>query len=94
MPKGQTEAATSLGLRYWPTTIKVVLPQAPHNMLPSMVNDNAARGRRHLGIGRVSRRRRSEPHREVSLEGVVLRILGQLSGVGDAERRALADGEV
>jgi len=38
LPKGQTEAATSLGLRYWPTTLKVVLPQALHNMLPSMVS--------------------------------------------------------
>lgn len=38
LPRGQTEAATSLGLRYWPTTIKVVLPQALHNMLPSMVS--------------------------------------------------------
>ncbi len=38
LPRGQVEAATSLGLRYWPTTIKVVLPQALHNMLPSMVS--------------------------------------------------------
>lgn len=38
LPKGQVEAATALGLRYWPTTLKVVLPQALHNMLPSMVS--------------------------------------------------------
>jgi polar amino acid transport system permease protein len=38
LPAGQVEAAKSLGLRYWPTTLKVVLPQALHNMLPSMVS--------------------------------------------------------
>ncbi|AOO81985.1 MULTISPECIES: amino acid ABC transporter permease [Bosea] len=38
LPAGQVEAAKSLGLRYWPTTFKVVLPQALHNMLPSMVS--------------------------------------------------------
>lgn len=38
LPRGQVEAATSLGLRYWPTTLKIVLPQALHNMLPSMVS--------------------------------------------------------
>lgn len=38
LPKGQTEAATALGLGYWPTTLKIVLPQALHNMLPSMVS--------------------------------------------------------
>lgn len=38
LPKGQVEAATALGLKYWPTTLKVVLPQALHNVLPSMVS--------------------------------------------------------
>lgn len=38
LPKGQVEAAKSLGMTYWPTTLKVVLPQALHNMLPSMVS--------------------------------------------------------
>ena len=38
LPKGQVEAAKALGMGYWPTTIKVVLPQALHNMLPSMVS--------------------------------------------------------
>lgn len=38
LPKGQTEASTALGLKYWPTTLKVVLPQALHNVLPSMVS--------------------------------------------------------
>ena len=38
LPKGQVEAAKSLGMGYWPTTLKVVLPQALHNMLPSMVS--------------------------------------------------------
>jgi polar amino acid transport system permease protein len=38
LPKGQFEAAAALGLGYWPTTFKIVLPQALHNMLPSMVS--------------------------------------------------------
>lgn len=38
LPKGQFEAASALGLGYWTTTFKVVLPQALHNMLPSMVS--------------------------------------------------------
>jgi len=38
LPKGQTEAARALGMTYWPTTAKVVLPQALHNVLPSMVS--------------------------------------------------------
>ena len=38
IPAGQTEAAKSLGLGYFPTMYKIVLPQALFNMLPSMVN--------------------------------------------------------
>lgn len=38
LPHGQTEAAKSLGLGYWPRTFRVILPQALHNMLPSMVS--------------------------------------------------------
>ncbi len=38
LPHGQVEAAKALGLGYFPTTFKVVLPQALHNMLPSMVS--------------------------------------------------------
>ena len=38
LPKGQFEAAAALGLGYWTTTFKIVLPQALHNMLPSMVS--------------------------------------------------------
>ncbi|QCI66989.1 amino acid ABC transporter permease [Phreatobacter stygius] len=38
LPKGQVEAAKALGLGYFATTFKVVLPQALHNMLPSMVS--------------------------------------------------------
>ena len=36
--KGQMEAARSLGLRYWKSMFKVVLPQAIKNMVPSIVN--------------------------------------------------------
>lgn len=38
VPKGQTEAARSLGLGYGRTMAKVVLPQAVKIALPSMVN--------------------------------------------------------
>ena len=38
LPRGQFEAAKSLGLKYFPTMFKVILPQALHNMLPSMVS--------------------------------------------------------
>ncbi len=38
LPKGQVEAARSLGLGYWRTMGFVVLPQAVRSMLPSLVN--------------------------------------------------------
>ncbi len=38
LPKGQLEAAKSLGLGYIPTTFKVVLPQALFNVVPGIVN--------------------------------------------------------
>lgn len=37
LPKGQTEAASALGMGYWLRLRKIVLPQALYNMLPSMV---------------------------------------------------------
>ncbi len=38
VPKGQTEAALSTGLRAWQALIYIVLPQGLRNMLPSFVN--------------------------------------------------------
>lgn len=38
LPKGQYEAAASLGMRYWPVMLKVVLPQAFVIVLPAIVN--------------------------------------------------------
>jgi polar amino acid transport system permease protein len=38
LPKGQIEAARALGMGYWKTVRKVVLPQALFNMLPSILN--------------------------------------------------------
>ena len=35
---GQMEAARSLGLTYWRSMFRVVLPQAIKNMIPSIVN--------------------------------------------------------
>jgi general L-amino acid transport system permease protein len=36
--KGQYEAAASVGLRFWPTTIFIVLPQALRATIPALVN--------------------------------------------------------
>jgi general L-amino acid transport system permease protein len=38
VPAGQYEAAASMGLRYWPATLLVVLPQALRIMIPALVN--------------------------------------------------------
>jgi general L-amino acid transport system permease protein len=38
IPNGQYEAAASLGLRYWPSTILIVLPQALRVSIPALVN--------------------------------------------------------
>jgi len=37
VPRGQSEAATATGLSYGQTMLKVILPQAIRNMLPSLV---------------------------------------------------------
>lgn len=39
LPKGQREAATALGLRYWSSTGLIVLPQALRISLPAMTNE-------------------------------------------------------
>jgi general L-amino acid transport system permease protein len=38
IPKGQYEAAASMGLSFWPTTVLVVLPQALRITIPSIVS--------------------------------------------------------
>jgi general L-amino acid transport system permease protein len=38
IPKGQYEAAASVGLPFWPATILIVLPQALRATIPSLVN--------------------------------------------------------
>lgn len=42
IPKGQEEAARSLGLGYWRCTFLVVLPQALRLVIPSLVNTSIA----------------------------------------------------
>lgn len=42
LPKGQVEAARSLGLGYFVTTWKIVLPQALYNVIPGMLNNLTA----------------------------------------------------
>jgi general L-amino acid transport system permease protein len=38
IPRGQYEAAASLGLSYWPSTILIVLPQALRISIPALAN--------------------------------------------------------
>jgi general L-amino acid transport system permease protein len=38
LSKGQTEAAATLGLTYWQTQLKIVLPQALTTVVPSLMN--------------------------------------------------------
>ena len=38
IPRGQYEAAASIGLTYWPTTILIALPQALRVSIPSLIN--------------------------------------------------------
>ena len=38
IPKGQTEAAISTGLKHWQAMLFIVLPQGLRNMIPSFVN--------------------------------------------------------
>jgi general L-amino acid transport system permease protein len=38
IPAGQFEAAASMGLRYWPSTFLIVLPQALRTTIPALVN--------------------------------------------------------
>lgn len=38
LPKGQTEAASALGLGYWQSTLLVILPQAIQAVIPPLVN--------------------------------------------------------
>jgi polar amino acid transport system permease protein len=38
IPKGQVEAARSLGMGYWRTLLEIILPQGLFNMIPSILN--------------------------------------------------------
>ncbi len=39
VPKGQLEAGRSLGLPFWPSMTKVIMPQAIRNILPALCNE-------------------------------------------------------
>jgi len=39
LPKGQSEAAASLGLNYWQAQIKIILPQALGTVVPNIMNN-------------------------------------------------------
>lgn len=39
IPRGQYEAADAIGLTYWQTTRKIILPQALRIVIPAMMND-------------------------------------------------------
>jgi len=39
IPRGQYEAADAIGLRYWQTTRRIVLPQALRIVIPGLMND-------------------------------------------------------
>ena len=39
IPRGQLEAAAALGLGYWQTQVKIVLPQALATVVPSLMNN-------------------------------------------------------
>jgi len=38
IPRGQYEAAASMGLSFWPATVLIVLPQALRATIPALVN--------------------------------------------------------
>jgi len=42
IPKGQMEAARALGLSYWTSTFKVIIPQTFKRLIPPVVNELAA----------------------------------------------------
>ncbi len=42
LPRGQTQAARALGLRYFVTTWKIILPQALYNVIPGILNNLTA----------------------------------------------------
>jgi general L-amino acid transport system permease protein len=39
IPSGQYDAAKALGLRYWPSMFKIILPQALRIVIPALMND-------------------------------------------------------